>query len=62
MTAPTPSPCIGICKLDSRQVCRGCGRTLTEITHWPYVDEAMRQRIAREAKRRLAGHSTPERD
>ncbi len=28
------SPCISICTLDDNDVCLGCRRTLTEITHW----------------------------
>jgi predicted Fe-S protein YdhL (DUF1289 family) len=35
------SPCIRVCRLDSRDVCVGCGRTLDEIARWSQlkVDE-----------------------
>jgi predicted Fe-S protein YdhL (DUF1289 family) len=28
------SPCLNICSLDDRGVCRGCYRTLAEIAEW----------------------------
>jgi len=38
--APTESPCVDICKLDSDFVCIGCGRTIEEVLKWPeYTDE-----------------------
>lgn len=30
---PKVSPCIGICKLDTKQVCIGCNRHINEIIH-----------------------------
>lgn len=32
-TAPE-SPCIGICQVDSHQICQGCFRNLSEIGRW----------------------------
>jgi len=29
-----PSPCIGKCGLDEREICRGCFRTINEIMTW----------------------------
>jgi uncharacterized protein len=30
-----PSPCISLCTLDAqREACRGCGRSVLEITRW----------------------------
>jgi len=30
-----PSPCVSLCTLDdARTLCRGCGRTVDEITRW----------------------------
>jgi len=26
------SPCVGVCRLDTQQVCIGCGRHIVEIT------------------------------
>jgi predicted Fe-S protein YdhL (DUF1289 family) len=35
-----PSPCVGVCKLDSDFVCIGCGRTIDEVLKWrEYTDE-----------------------
>jgi uncharacterized protein len=28
------SPCTGVCRLDLRQVCIGCGRSASEIGEW----------------------------
>lgn len=28
------SPCLNICSLDERGLCRGCFRTITEIAGW----------------------------
>lgn len=34
------SPCIGVCRLDSRGVCEGCKRTSKQIREWwDYTDE-----------------------
>ncbi|MBF9150801.1 DUF1289 domain-containing protein [Novosphingobium jiangmenense] len=33
--AHPPSPCTGVCEIDrATEVCRGCQRTLGEITAW----------------------------
>jgi predicted Fe-S protein YdhL (DUF1289 family) len=29
-----PSPCIDVCKLDGKDVCTGCKRTIAEIAAW----------------------------
>lgn len=34
MTDNVPSPCVGICCPDERDVCMGCLRTMEEITRW----------------------------
>jgi predicted Fe-S protein YdhL (DUF1289 family) len=41
----TRSPCIGVCKLDRHDVCKGCGRTATEIARWGRLDEEARHHI-----------------
>ena len=28
------SPCIKECRLDSNDICKGCGRTIEQITNW----------------------------
>lgn len=40
------SPCINICQMDPASgLCRGCLRTLDEITRWSRIDDAERQGI-----------------
>lgn len=44
-TPPTAeSPCIKVCLVDLERRCRGCGRTLDEITRWR--DMTREERIA----------------
>jgi len=49
----TPSPCIGVCKLDEiTGLCNGCRRNLDEIKGWKnYGEEEKRQVLARIDKR-----------
>nr|WP_293241880.1 DUF1289 domain-containing protein [Panacagrimonas sp.] len=42
---PAASPCVGICRVDGRDVCVGCGRTIDEITQWARSDSARRVQI-----------------
>ena len=61
MTEAGPSsPCLNICSLDDRGVCKGCFRTLAEIAEWSrmnageqwaVVDRAERRRLADEQER-----------
>jgi len=39
------SPCVGICQPDFFDVCRGCGRTLTEISDWPFLSNHEKKQI-----------------
>ncbi len=54
------SPCLNICTLDERGVCRGCYRTLDEIAgwlqmtprdQWAAVERADARRLAAEKER-----------
>ena len=48
MNAPSraiPSPCIGICSLDSAGRCRGCLRTGEEIGGWLRMNELQRRQL-----------------
>ncbi len=51
---PVPSPCINVCTVDpATGLCRGCARTLQEISDWPRLDDAgMRAVWARIAQRK----------
>lgn len=41
MTAPVPSPCISVCRMDNASGwCVGCLRTLDEIAAWSRLDDA----------------------
>jgi uncharacterized protein len=49
------SPCLNICSLDERGICRGCFRTLAEIADWTRMTAAARwAAVARADARRLA--------
>jgi len=50
------SPCINVCVLDAASgYCRGCWRTLDEITRWPTATAADKRHVLRAiAERRLA--------
>ncbi len=51
--ARSASPCRRQCTLDERDVCIGCGRTITEICGWSALDEAGRVRVCADAAARL---------
>ena len=42
---PILTPCIGICTLDARGLCEGCGRTGEEIARWMYMSAAERAHL-----------------
>ena len=49
-----PSPCINICELDpATGWCRGCGRTIDEITRWGSTDPADRAEVMAELPGRM---------
>jgi hypothetical protein len=49
------SPCINVCSLDDRGVCRGCFRTLADIADWTRMTAGDRwAAVARADARRLA--------
>jgi predicted Fe-S protein YdhL (DUF1289 family) len=49
------SPCLNICSLDERGVCRGCYRTLAEIAEWTRMTAADQwATVARAEARRIA--------
>ncbi|MFN3888780.1 MAG: DUF1289 domain-containing protein [Beijerinckiaceae bacterium] len=52
--APSPngvpaSPCVGVCRLDDRQVCVGCGRHIVEIAAAGVAAERTRARKLQES-------------
>ena len=49
------SPCNGVCTLNDKEVCRGCGRTKEDISKWYILtDDEKQQVLARLA--RSVGH------
>ncbi len=54
-----PSPCIQVCRLDAREVCTGCGRTLDEIAGWSRMsDDERRVVVLKATSRRTPGAAT----
>ncbi len=52
---PVESPCNKVCTIDpASQLCRGCGRTLTEIAQWTVLTDAARARVMAGLPQRLA--------
>ena len=47
---PVASPCRRQCTLDERDVCLGCGRTLSEIVGWSALDEAGKRGVVAAAE------------
>lgn len=46
MISDPPSPCTGVCSLDPLSaLCRGCARTISEITAWPTASAVQKQAI-----------------
>jgi len=46
------SPCLNICSLDDRGVCRGCFRTLAEIAEWSRMNAGEQWAVVERAERR----------
>jgi predicted Fe-S protein YdhL (DUF1289 family) len=56
------SPCINVCSLDDRGVCRGCFRTLADIADWTRMTAADRRAaVERADARRIAAEQERER-
>jgi len=53
------SPCVGICALNPRSVCTGCGRTLAEIAEWSQASDSRKQIVVDLAARRRAELALP---
>jgi predicted Fe-S protein YdhL (DUF1289 family) len=39
------SPCTGVCQTDFFDVCRGCQRTLDEISEWSFLSNSEKQQV-----------------
>lgn len=50
---PVRSPCVRECFLDpATQLCRGCSRTIEEITQWNLISDTERQKILESVRAR----------
>ena len=51
--APVKSPCISVCRLDSRTGwCEGCWRTIDEIAAWSTMSEEAKRAVLMQLKTR----------
>ncbi len=48
------SPCVSVCTLDERGFCRGCFRTLAEISGWLRMSAEQRRAVLGQRERRRA--------
>ena len=46
------TPCIGVCKYGNEDICRGCFRTLDEISNWALMTEEERKEIMKKLNQR----------
>ena len=46
------TPCIGVCQYDNEDICRGCFRTLDEISNWALMTEEERKEIMKKLDER----------
>ena len=46
------TPCIGVCQYDNEDICRGCLRTLDEISNWALMTEEERKKIMKQLDER----------
>jgi predicted Fe-S protein YdhL (DUF1289 family) len=43
---PLPSPCINVCQMDfETRLCKGCLRTIDEISQWSNADEQFKRAV-----------------
>lgn len=53
------TPCVAVCSTLFDDVCRGCGRTVSEVANWVFMSEeeknAVWERITREGYPRRQG-------
>ncbi len=51
--SPVQSPCIKICELDSQtNICKGCLRTMNEISNWVFLTESEKLKIVEKLPKR----------
>lgn len=45
METPLPSPCVSICVLNDDDICVGCYRSGSEISHWGKYDNSEKRAV-----------------
>jgi uncharacterized protein len=50
------SPCTGVCKLDTHNLCVGCWRSIDEIIAWPTASREQRLAILERSEQRKPEH------
>lgn len=39
------TPCVAVCSTTFDDVCRGCGRTVTEVANWVFMEDEEKERV-----------------
>jgi predicted Fe-S protein YdhL (DUF1289 family) len=39
------SPCVAVCSTLFDDICRGCGRTVMEVSNWVFMDEGEKKAV-----------------
>jgi len=39
------TPCVAVCSTTFDEICRGCGRTVVEVSTWVVMDEAAKELV-----------------
>jgi hypothetical protein len=39
------SPCVGVCSTTFDDICRGCGRTISEVSNWVAMDVEQKKKV-----------------
>jgi predicted Fe-S protein YdhL (DUF1289 family) len=50
------SPCIDYCRLDEKDICKGCHRSLNEITNWSDSSDLVKSKILKQCELRKNSH------
>ena len=43
--ANADSPCVAVCSTLFDDICRGCGRTVTEVSNWVFMTDEEKQAV-----------------
>jgi predicted Fe-S protein YdhL (DUF1289 family) len=46
----TKNPCVDVCKYDDDKICKGCGRSRTEVKHWKSFSDEEKDTINRRVR------------